>query len=223
MSGLIQQTKIGACERWRNWASVLAGRGASVRRRDPLELRLLRRQRNWLITRHHHAHSTMNLRAEMQFAIASNITQQFYPQNFVRRPESPAFRFVQAAPPFAARRQEAGAGERRAIVSAGGPDTSPQTQSLMRLIVDRTQRIEERVMRRELVVARAASAPVASDKVLPHNNRGQEWWQQASEPGAQRQASRAAVQGMNVEQITENVLRQLDRRVGAWRERMGRM
>jgi hypothetical protein len=98
------------------------------------------------------------------------------------------------------------------------------TTTLIRGIIERTRRIEQHVQ----VQARLAARPAASssqaleaERAAQARKTGADWWKEDS--GEAR--SRVAVnhQPVNVDQIADKVMRQLDSRVGAWRERMGRM
>jgi hypothetical protein len=95
-----------------------------------------------------------------------------------------------------------------------------QSRTLLREIVERTRRLEERVRVEKRLVARAGPSPAAASEAQDVMRRsGPDWWK---EP-AQAPVRPAAAPAVNVNEIADKVMRQLDQRVTAWRERMGRM
>jgi hypothetical protein len=92
---------------------------------------------------------------------------------------------------------------------------------LAKEIVQRSRRVEERISVRTKFIQRGATSDGAPQRMQTGARPdGPEWWKAEPARHAPRQA---AMPAMNMDQITETVLRQLDHRVGAWRERMGRM
>jgi hypothetical protein len=92
-------------------------------------------------------------------------------------------------------------------------------QTFFQQIFERTRRWEERVSVRTRFAAKAIPWEAERAQGRPQKAASQEWWK-AELSSAPRQPSLPA---MNIDQIADTVLRQLDRRVGSWRERMGRM
>jgi hypothetical protein len=80
----------------------------------------------------------------------------------------------------------------------------------------------ERPVSRPMVVSRPTGhfGEAEQSREAAARRSGREWWNNPGNSQSVRQS--IAPQSVNVEQITENVLRQLDRRVDAWRERTGR-
>jgi hypothetical protein len=95
------------------------------------------------------------------------------------------------------------------------------TRSLLRELSDRTRRIEERVrVEKRLVARERGSTNVSAEAQELRRRMGPDWWK--SDPTAQRQLHTPAA-AVNVDQIAEKVMRQIDHRVSAWRERTGRI
>jgi hypothetical protein len=96
-----------------------------------------------------------------------------------------------------------------------------QSKALLREIVERTRRIEERVrVDKKLAAKSAAPEAVSAESQELRRRTGPDWWK--SEPAEQTRRA-AATPAVNVDQIAESVMRRLDNRVSAWRERMGRI
>jgi hypothetical protein len=97
--------------------------------------------------------------------------------------------------------------------------TQTRSSEFLRAAVHRTKRVEQAVVMRKLVLAHAAGA--RSDE-MPENRRALNDWTLATAevPAHVRAPSSPPV---NVDQIADTVMRQLDRRLVSWRERMGRL
>jgi hypothetical protein len=95
-----------------------------------------------------------------------------------------------------------------------------QSKTLLREIVERTRRLEERVRVEKRLVARGASLAAATEQQEADRRAGPDWWKSDA---PMRSPRPPALPALNVEQITETVMRRLDQRVSAWRERMGRV
>jgi len=96
-----------------------------------------------------------------------------------------------------------------------------QSRSLLREILERTRRLEERTrLEKRLVVRGAAASSVASSEQEDAARRaGPDWWK----PGTPMHSPYAAqALTVDVDQVTETVMRRIDQRVSAWRERTGR-
>jgi hypothetical protein len=95
------------------------------------------------------------------------------------------------------------------------------SRSLLRELSERTRRLEERVhVEKRLVLRERGSTNVSAEAQELRRRMGPDWWR--ADTTAQRQhASPAAA--VNVDQIAETVMRQIDHRMSAWRERTGRI
>jgi hypothetical protein len=95
------------------------------------------------------------------------------------------------------------------------------SRSLLRELSERTRRIEERVrVEKRLVLREHGSRSVSAEAHELRRRMGPDWWR--ADTTAQRQHSTPAA-GVDVDQIAEKVMRQIDHRVNAWRERTGRI
>jgi hypothetical protein len=93
-------------------------------------------------------------------------------------------------------------------------------QVIRKEIVQRTRRMEDHVSLRTKFVKRGVAADTAPNRAQTTiRPDGPDWWKG---PPPAYSPSQPLLPAVNMDQITETVLRQLDRRVGAWRERMGR-
>jgi hypothetical protein len=90
----------------------------------------------------------------------------------------------------------------------------------LRLALERTRRVEHRVSTREFVLVRAPGARGAGS--AEENGRTPTHWT-AENSGVPAYPRPLAAPPVNVDQIADTVMRQLDRRIGSWRERMGRL
>ncbi len=95
--------------------------------------------------------------------------------------------------------------------------------TLAERFTDRTRRVEERVANMEAVTvvrgnaeARGIERTDVPVRVRPESNEGHAPW------GRSARRPESPVPAINFEQITENVMRQIDHRLTAWRERTGR-
>jgi hypothetical protein len=207
--------------RWRAWARALTGTGVT-RRRAPLQMALLRRSRAavWIaqrsvMSRYFGGSRSIVMQPRLQLAFHQTGSWNSLMRSSVTALSSDA--------PWT----------RLAILRQSDPaapvdlqhrwtlrDERSQSKTLLREIVERTRRLEERVRVDKRLVARAVHSPAADAQAQDDLRRsGPDWWK---EPAAQpaRTAPAAAV---NVNEIAESVMRRLDQRVSAWRERMGRM
>jgi hypothetical protein len=95
------------------------------------------------------------------------------------------------------------------------------SRSLLRELSERTRRIEERVrVEKRLVLRERGSTNVSAEALELRRRMGPDWWR--ADTTAQRQHATPAA-AVNVDQIAETVMRQIDHRVSAWRERTGRI
>ena len=104
-----------------------------------------------------------------------------------------------------------------------GEITQESMEKLVRRVVRQTQRLEEKVIGNSVLISRqsptmmatqAASSAIPGQAVanLPaiSNVRAAHWMQNPAPPA------------VNIEQLTDQVMRQFDRRITAWRERTAR-
>lgn len=202
--------KIGNAARWRNWARALSRRGVS-RRRSPLSLAFVRRAQmvSWISSWNNVIHKysvvggPLSVQANLRVALVGQIVV-------------PVSARAQALANDSAREPA----HTSALESTAG---QPSKHTLLRDIVERTRRIEQRVQVHTHLVSRptANAAGPEVERALHAKRTSAEWWNQ--DFGDTRSHPSPPQPTVNVEQITDSVLRQLDRRVGAWRERMGRM
>jgi hypothetical protein len=215
--------RIGNPERWRKWARYLAWRGVT-RRRSPLRLSLLRQARglsslqSWyrVLHRYSTALSPLSLIANMRLAwsvqpMISAIAAPSGPRGALSKALATKTALVRPGHP-------GGVSPRYATPA---PERG-SSQKLLRDIIDRTQRIEQRVSIHSSLVFRNPVSPAGQEPPPMQASRaGDEWWKQSAPGPAARQSAPALT--ANLEQITDNVLSRLDRRISTWRERVGRM
>jgi hypothetical protein len=225
MNGSMPVTKIVNPARWRDWARSLARlpetSQAVVRRKQPLQMALLRRARTGArIHRHSHLYQHIAGWSSILFRPTIRLT--------LNAP-SPVTRILRLASMIHAAPYTRPA-EAHEADTARVTDTTVLRQKTLRLtdssvrtvfqqISERTRRLEERVSMRTTFASKTNSSDSHDAQSRQHRPGSQEWWK--SEPSlSPRQPSMPA---MNIEQITDTVLRQLDHRVSSWRERMGRV
>jgi hypothetical protein len=211
----------GRVERWRAWARALTGAGV-MRRRAPLAMALVRRSRTarWIAQRNvvsQHCTGNLSILVQPRLQLAVYRPQSWNNQvrnsvlvttPGVTRSRTVTVRHSESAAPIALQHRWTLAEERT------------QSKTLLREIVERTCRIEERVRVERRLVARTAPAPATgSDAQDIARRSGPDWWKDA----APQISKPAATPAVNVNEIAETVMRRLDQRVSAWRERMGRM
>jgi hypothetical protein len=225
MTGSTQAMTTGNAARWRDWARSLADtrraggrrRGTAViRRRNSLDLALTRRRRavirvnfqNHVLHRHLVAGDAASVDPTIQLAWTIG---------------SPVERILQRAS-GGNRAERAPAPRQDALVQRyeTRQTTFAAVTTTVRDLTERLRRVEERTGVPARLVLRGAqteldgqarTAALQAAK-LPSG----EWWK--DETASMRQ--KPAAPGFNIDQLADTVLRQLDRRVGAWRERMGR-
>jgi hypothetical protein len=226
--------KTARFQQWRDWARGLIGRFAPRRRRDYLAFELVRRASRWtslfssvLELRHPTVPPAFQphfaLTVGPRFSVVATAPPQTARHTAFRLPPdsrprivgSPAIRLV------AATRQDPG----RHVAPSSPLEltvfTTPQRlEKQMREVQERTRRIEERVFSRTFVLARPASLASAERSSGTGARPEAEWWQ--SPAPAEPERPRTAPPAFHLDQIADNVMRQIDRRIGAWRERMGR-
>jgi hypothetical protein len=202
--------------RWRFWAHALAKTGV-VRRRGPLPLALVKRPKSVSFT-------AVNVGPKLQHFVTSTMLSVH-----------PAIRFAWHAHAHTHLSHSFSRNEGQLSAPAGvnaflsrfetvhhqpspGERVLRPAHTLFRNLVERTKRTEER----STVGTRYASLSRAERGALPEavKRSSSEWWQPESAP--RTRAMPASTPPVNLEQITNNVLSQLDQRIGAWRERMGR-
>jgi hypothetical protein len=209
--------------RWRDWARAIAGSPGITRRRAPLQMALLRRARaaTWIAQRNlflHHSASNSSIVVKPLLRLSLHWTRTA--ASFTRSSLSATAADPAPAAPIAIR-ETAPVAPIDLIHRWTLREQRSQSQTVMREIVDRTRRLEERVRVEKRLVARGTPSPAAiAEQQDAARRSGPDWWK--SDPPA-RGIRPPAAPAVNVDQIAETVMRRLDQRVSAWRERMGRM
>jgi hypothetical protein len=104
-----------------------------------------------------------------------------------------------------------------------------ETESTRQITIERLQRVEEKTARVSFEVARRQAAPVegASKSAEARAAGGRTEYGRAGSPldtvHVAPWLKGASAPAANIEQITEQVIRQIDNRLIAWRERMGKI
>ncbi len=207
--------QIGNCSRWCGWAAALARSSGVVRRRQPLAFAWLRRRGTAVRFETHYRtlNSVFNpyhLHLSFPYSTAMNLTLV------------PAGRSQPGAPSATANAQPRDLIARLSRIEEHTSHTAEiRTSEFLRHFIERNRRIEERAATRELMVVRQPSSR-AMDVSAERQHPPSAWPPEASSPPAWNRPP-ATPPAPDVDRIAENVMRLLDRRVGAWRERMGRM
>jgi hypothetical protein len=97
-------------------------------------------------------------------------------------------------------------------------------RQLARLILNRNERREERSLAREVVFVHASRPAGAQPQRVDAGalHAGRMWPPSRSAFAGRAEPHAAPALAVNIDQIAETVMRQLDRRIESWRERMGR-
>ena len=192
-----------------------------TRRRGPLEMALLRRTRIacWITQR-----NILFINCEENSPVLTAIRLQL-----ASHWSSPLASIIGASGGHSFTWNRPAKGLEQKTAAEGTPSVDIQmlhteqrhSRSLLRELSERTRRIEERVRVEKRIVIRGQGSTNASAEAQELRRRmGPDWWK--PETTAQRQRSAPAA-AMNVDQIAETVMRKIDHRVSAWRERMGRI
>lgn len=99
-------------------------------------------------------------------------------------------------------------------------DQRMQSITLAREIVERSRRLEERVRVEKRLAARGPAPVAITEQQEAARRAGPDWWK--TDPPS-RGVRPVPAPPVNVDQIAETVMRRLDQRVSAWRERTGRI
>jgi hypothetical protein len=223
-------TKNVEASRWLAWASILTRRFAVQSRRRPgLPFELLR-HRSSVVLRRIAWHPTIAVNVSLSYADtrvvadprereAMTLGSPWRAANALNGPviTSPS---LWGAPPAMV-----GSGPIwpavRSIPHARRLIDDQLVHALIKRVTARTDRVEWRAAGRDLVLAvpAAAAAPrrTVESELLPASKASHR--RLSNDPWSGREASASPV---NVDRIADQVLQQLDRRVTAWRERMGR-
>ncbi len=216
MDESITGRQIGNCKRWRAWAAALARRGGVARRREPLPFEWLLRKSAVRIENVFETANTVwnlqHLHLSIPFAIEVRPSAGEQP-HVERAPDTPLNDPARRAGDELARYVER-------TVERTLQRAEIQTSRLLEKVTERARRVEERPAFRELILVRQL-APVRPAAAVEQRSEPADWTS-ATAPGA-AWSRPSASPPPNVEQIAENVMRVIDRRIGAWRERMGRM
>jgi hypothetical protein len=221
-------TKIGNCERWRQWASMLSGRGAVSRRRAPLTLEWMRhfsvRKSRLRLIRggapvqafQVHVSIPLHLQLGSTFAPAAYgdapATKYIEGSEAAQKAADPIVRYTRVEESTSTIKENHSNETERPYAS------SPS--AFLRIALERTQRVEQRVTLRELVLARATGV---RSHGTPQDSRGAQPHWSSESSGMPAYSRTLPAPPVNVDQIADTVMRQLDRRLVSWRERMGRL
>lgn len=219
MNGSMRARKIGNASRWREWARSVARRrntagrsrsGLVNRRRNAIDLALARRARGTWTANHDHHVVVHPLFSPVSRAVSVRTAVQ-----------ASFFMHTSTAERF----------EQRVLVRQGAlqriehvGSTSAVARTIAREIVERTVRIEDTVPLRTHFAApvmaqqQIPETPAALDRQMPARTEDQ-WW----EPGSASPRQRSIAPTINIDHLADTVMRQIDHRIGAWRERMGRV
>jgi hypothetical protein len=223
-------TKNVEASRWLAWAAVLAGRFAvRSRLRRGLPLELLRR-RTSVVMRRMAWHPTIAVNVSLShgdtWVVPHPREREAMTLGSPWPAKSAADGPVRTSAPLWGSQAATVASGRGWPVGRGLLRTRPiddqVVHALIKRVVARIDRVERRATNRDLVLAApAAAAPpvraVAAPELLPASLAPHA--RVSSGPWSGREPSPPA---LNVDRIADHVLQQLDRRVDAWRERMGR-
>lgn len=224
MNASIQRITIGSTGRWRSWAKALAASRPSKRpgvicRRGPLEMALLRRTRlaSWIALR-----NILSVNFEENFPIFNAVRLRLaihWPSplaSILGNVSGHSFAQDRSPMLLELKTTETNSAAYQTLYSE-----QRHSRSLLRELSERTRRIEERVRVEKRLVAREhGSTNVSAEAQELRRRMGPDWWR--SDASAQRQRATPAA-AVNVDQIAETVMRQIDHRVSAWRERTGRI
>ncbi|MGC1421515.1 MAG: hypothetical protein WA815_04150 [Terracidiphilus sp.] len=225
MNASIQRITIGSTGRWRSWAKALVAsrprrRLGVIRRRGPLEMALLRRTRlaSWIAPR-----NILSVNLEEKFPVfnAVRLRLAFYWSSplasipgklsgpSLAQDRSPMLLELKTT-------TEANFAAHQTLHTE-----QRHSRSLLRELTERTRRLEQRVrIAKRLVIREHGSTSVSAEAQELRRRMGPDWWRADTTAQRQRATPAAAV---NVDQIAETVMRQIDHRVSAWRERTGRI
>lgn len=225
MNASIQRITIGSTGRWPSWAKALAAsrpsrRPGVIRRRGPLEMALRRRTRlaSWFALR-----NILSVNLEEQFPVFNAVRLRlalYWSSPFASIPGNVSGRsFAQDRSPMLLELKTT------TEVNLAADQTlyteQRNSRSLLRELSERTRRIEERVrVEKRLVIREHGSTNISAEAQELRRRMGPDWWRGDATAQRQRATPAAAV---NVDQIAETVMRQIDHRVSAWRERTGRI
>ena len=224
MNGSAVSTIIRTPERWRRWARTLASRAGrmqqgrrvpmALRRRVPIRSGSLLQQ--WISM-------PLQLRADVNFTFMSIVPNTRM---------SGRSRNREASLRVAASGVENGQNSfpiPSPLMNGWLPvftvvPSQTITASGMDRILKRKERHEERITRREMVIAapaRASTDPAAGHS-SPTSQAFAPFRRFDERPPQSHQAPPNSFPAVNLDQITDSVMRQLDRRIDAWRDRTGR-
>lgn len=229
MKRSIASTNTPRCKgnRWLAWArAIRERRGLPQLRRAPLAMRFVSRLRTLVLVHH----KTMREVSTASISYHDATSVSLFPRIDLH--------FTNLHSTVLAQRfQTAGAvtvepGVLRTGFSAGGHRTANDPATPMRYpgvlhthvsvqrVIERTRRVEHRMPPASRILPQVAMKPV---EAAAANGRGASIPVMGRPPDdATRFRPPAAPAQINVEQITDHVLRQLDHRILAWRERTGR-
>lgn len=215
-------------ERWLAWARRLAERGSRVAGRNRVAMLYLRpARRAGAAVRTHDVFSLMPFTVDLHVAFANRIADRFatmeHHHTRAERTDSVRERTVRSVSRLDAIYQPERQNFERQDKVQPRDQVDSFRQTIARLI-ERTQRREERVLSRDVRLVHVS--PLRPSQVetgeAPDRGRGAPREAAAPQSTAPFEWRTPPASPVNVDQITENVMRQLDRRIDAWRERTGR-
>lgn len=215
MHASMRVTKIGNTRRWRTWARLLAQRGVTARRVRAAEQILLKsnfvpftficNSNRWLAQIQFPLQELRHLRE--RFTLLAGFHNGINPRQIIMRSIEAHRKYVLTSLTEPRQRTERTAGVQ--------PWLSERT--IVHSLVERTRRMETHVRPQKYALVRKPEPATSAPSPPPSSPR--EWWMEHTKSA---QAQRFAAPTINVEQLTETVIRRIDQRVGAWRERTGR-
>ena len=222
MSGSTRVMKVDSVKRWVAWARALAVRSRLIRgRRGALSAKFLLRPRmqtaareQWRIIAPVNYESHLHLAFHPMASLTAVARFQGAGRPATRDISSTVVRYSEPGHTETLR-QTSRVTVREAALFA----TARRTEELVQRVTERTRRIEERVFPRAAVLARTSRAEAQKDATIPAA-ASPEWWR---DPASAAGRQHIAAPDVNVEQIADTVMRRLDQRVNAWRERTGRV
>ena len=223
MNGSMQAKKISSVMRWRNWASALTRHGVS-RRRSPLARVFARRSRALQTIHFHNSVAYRHLSGDTSIVVRPVVRLAVLLRGQGRSMLPGSHAGDRAAGPADESRTIMAVEEvnamRQVLTRLERSTANVSIDTTVRNILTRSRRIEEHVTVRTRFAARPQDLQGQMDERRAQPRDNKEWWRSEAAPSLNRQAPQPV---LNVDQIADTVLRQLDRRVGAWRERQGRM
>lgn len=240
MSALAETATIRTPERWSAWARWLAGRSDRASRRNRLAMHYLRPQvnRGRVVTHHWNTAAPGPFTFHLHVAFAERLVERLLSseRHFVTAPVGTPLPRTERADPGEGHESRPSPTRAERSIQRDEPrknhhsdtlqlrlNTEPVRQMFTRLL----QRIERneaggRARNVRIVLAERGRAAESDSAPFHERRRGGRDSSRTSHFETPVQTMPAMQPAISVDQITENVMRQLDRRVDSWRERTGR-